>query len=30
VWDIVKMFYGVSALVGGLGSVITLRKFLKV
>ncbi len=29
-WDIVLMFYGVGALVGGLGSAITLRKFLKV
>ena len=28
--DIVLMFYGVGALVGGLGSAITLRKFLKV
>ncbi|MBQ6845933.1 MAG: ABC transporter permease [Oscillospiraceae bacterium] len=30
VWGIIKMFYGVATLVGGLGSVITLRKFLKV
>lgn len=30
VWKIVIMFYGVGAIVGGLGSAITLRKFLKV
>ena len=30
VWSVTGMFYGVGVVVGGLGSAITLRKFLKV
>ena len=30
VWYIIAMFYAVGILVGGAGSAITLRKFLKV
>lgn len=30
IWFVVAMFYGVGMLVGGAGSAITLRKFLKV